>query len=158
MEKLIYLLNLNSLTIATAESCTGGLLGYNLSTIPGASKYYKGTITAYSNSVKKDILKVPDFIFKNNLVISKQCALEMVLGLLSIIKADIYVSITGNAGPNCDDESLKGITYYAILFNDSLETGTVECINMERTVVQKIIVKTIAKKIIEIIGKIEKAC
>ena len=158
MEKLIYLLNLNSLTIATAESCTGGLLGYNLSTIPGASKYYKGTITAYSNSVKKDILKVPDFIFKNNLVISKQCALEMVLGLLSIIKADIYVSITGNAGPNCDDESLKGITYYAILFNDSLETGTVKCINMERTVVQKIIVKTIAKKIIEIIGKIEKGC
>ena len=158
MEKLIYLLNLNSLTIATAESCTGGLLGYNLSTIPGASKYYKGTITAYNNSVKKDILKVPDFIFKNNLVISKQCALEMVLGLLSIIKADIYVSITGNAGPNCDDKSPKGITYYAIMFNDSLETGTVKCINMERTVVQKIIVKTIAKKIIEIIGKIEKTC
>ena len=156
MEKLIYLLHLNSLTIATAESCTGGLLGYNLSTIPGASKYYKGTITAYNNSVKKDILKVPDFIFKNNLVISKQCAIEMVLGLLSIIKADIYVSITGNAGPNCDDESLKGITYYAIMFNDSLETGTVKCINMERTVVQKIIVKTIAKKIVEIIDKSEK--
>ena len=156
MEKLIYLLNLNSLTIATAESCTGGLFGYNLSTIPGASKYYKGTITAYNNSVKKDILKVPDFIFKNNLVISKQCAIEMVLGLLSIIKADIYVSITGNAGPGCDDESLRGVTYYAIMFNDSLETGTVKCINMERTAVQKIIVETIAKKITEIIGKSEK--
>ena len=111
-----------------------------------------------NNSVKKDILKVPDFIFKNNLVISKQCAIEMVLGLLSIIKADIYVSITGNAGPNCDDESLKGITYYAILFNDSLETGTVKCIGMERTAVQKIIVKTIAKKITEIIGKSEISC
>lgn len=155
MEKLIYLLNLNSLTIATAESCTGGLLGYKLSTIPGASKYYKGTITAYNNSVKKDILKVPNLIFKNNLVISKQCAVEMVLGLLSIIKANIYVSITGNAGPSCEDETLRGIIYYAILFNDSLETGTIKCVNIERIAVQKIIVKTIAKKIVNIIDKSE---
>ena len=123
--------------------------------IPGASKYYKGTITAYSNSVKKNILKVPDYIFKNKLVISKECAVEMVMGLLSIIKANIYVSITGNAGPTCVNETLRGITYYAIMFNDSLETATVKCVNMERTAVQKIIVKTIVKKIIQIIDKSE---
>ena len=155
MDRLIFLLKTKNLTIATAESCTGGLLGYKLSTIPGASNYYKGTITAYSNSVKKNILKVPDVIFENKLVISKDCAVEMVLGLLSIIKANIYVSITGNAGPSSEDETLRGITYYAIMFNDSLETGTVKCVNMERTAVQKIIVKTIAKKIVNIIDKSE---
>ncbi len=158
MEKLIYQLKLKNLTIATAESCTGGLFGYELSTIPGASKYYKGTVTAYSNSVKKNILKVSDIIFKNNLVISKECAVEMILGLLSIINANIYVSITGNAGPCCEDNALRGITYYAIMFNEYLETGTVKCINMDRTAVQKIIVKTIAKKITEIIGKSEMSC
>lgn len=155
MEKLINLLKLKNLTIATAESCTGGLLGYNLSSIPGASSYYKGTITAYSNSVKKNILKVPDYIFKKNRVISKECAVEMVLGVLSIIKANIYVSVTGNAGPDCNDESLRGITYYAVMFNDFFETGTIKCVNMERIAVQKIIVKTIAKKIVDIIDKSE---
>ena len=155
MDKLVYLLDKNNLTIATAESCTGGLLGYNLSTIPGASKYYKGTITAYNNSVKKNILKVPDVIFKNSQVISKECAVEMVLGLLSIIRANIYVSITGNAGPGYNKETLRGVTYYAIMFNDKIETGTVKCVNMERTAVQKIIVKTIAIKIVKIIDKSE---
>ena len=61
----------------------------------------------------------------------------MVLGLLSIITADIYVSITGNAGPSYNDEKLKGLTYYTIMFNDSFETGTIKCINIERTAVQK---------------------
>ena len=155
MDKLVYLLDKNNLTIATAESCTGGLLGYKLSVIPGASKYYKGTITAYSNSVKKNILKVPDSIFKNSQVISKECAIEMVLGLMSIISANIYISITGNAGPGYNKETLRGVTYYAIMFNDKIETGTVKCVNMERTAVQKIIVKTIAKKIVSIIDKRE---
>ena len=156
MELLIPLITNKNLTIATAESCTGGLFGYSLSSIPGASKYYKGTITAYNNSVKKNILKVPDYIFKDKLVISKQCSIEMVLGLLSIITADIYVSITGNAGPGYNDEKLKGLTYYTIMFNDSFETGTIKCVNIERTAVQKIIVKTIAKKIVDIINKSEK--
>jgi len=155
MDRLVYLLNKNNLTIATAESCTGGLLGYNLSTIPGASKYYKGTITAYNNNVKKDILKVPDIIFKNFQVISKECAIEMVNGLKNIIEANIYVSITGNAGPTYNRDELRGVTYYAIIYNDSLQAGTIKCVNIERTAVQKIIVKTIAKKIVDIIDKSE---
>ena len=57
MDRLIFLLNTKNLTIATAESCTGGLFGYKLSTIPGASNYYKGTITAYSNSFKNNYSK-----------------------------------------------------------------------------------------------------
>ena len=155
MKKLANLLVSKNLRIATAESCTGGLFGYTLSKIPGASQYYMGTITAYNNSVKKNILNVSNSIFENNLVISKDCVIEMINGLKSIIKANIYIAITGNAGPSYNKQELKGTTYYAIQFNNYLETGTIKILNMERTNIQKIIVTKIREKIIDIL-KMEK--
>ena len=148
MDKLIQILIYKNLTISTAESCTGGLLAYYLTREAGASEYYKGSVIAYNNSVKKNILKVSEETINNGNVISKECAIEMVLGLKSLINTDICVSITGNAGPTCNREELRGITYYSIYYNNKIETGAIKCTNMKRTSVQRIIVKTIIKKLL----------
>ena len=82
-----------------------------------------------------------------------------VFNLISLQKWNEIIKMINkndNFDINIRDNSSYYLINYAIMFNNSLETGTVKCVNMERTAVQKIIVKTIAKKIVSVIGKSEK--
>jgi nicotinamide-nucleotide amidase len=88
------------LTLATAESCTGGLLGGRLTTTPGSSRYYLGGIVAYANEVKMNHLGVVGEIIERHGAVSPETAKAMAAGIITAMGADIGVSITGIAGPD----------------------------------------------------------
>ena len=87
------------LHIATAESCTGGLLGARLTAIPGSSDVYYGGVIAYDNSVKTKLLGVSDVTLREHGAVSEQAAREMAEGCARALGAQIGVGITGIAGP-----------------------------------------------------------
>ncbi len=87
------------LTLAAAESCTGGLISHRLTTIPGSSKYFLGGVTAYCNSVKETFLHVDASILLKYGAVSNQVAKLMADGIKKHTGADIGLSVTGIAGP-----------------------------------------------------------
>jgi PncC family amidohydrolase len=89
----------HSLTIAVAESCTGGLLGSKITDIPGASRYFLGGIIAYQNQIKETLLNVPHSVIEEHGAVSAQTAEAMARGCRELFKCDIAVAITGIAGP-----------------------------------------------------------
>ena len=98
--RLSDLLILKSLTISTAESCSGGLIGHLITSVPGSSAYYMGGVISYSNQAKCDLLGVaPDTLEKYGAV-SEQTAKEMAAGVKERFKSDIGLSVTGIAGPD----------------------------------------------------------
>ncbi|MFA6449688.1 MAG: competence/damage-inducible protein A [bacterium] len=91
------------LTVAFAESCTGGLLGGRFTAVPGASEVFRGGITAYSTDIKKEILGVPGETLDAHGPVSEATAKAMAERAASLFGADIGVSVTGNAGPTSGD-------------------------------------------------------
>lgn len=88
------------LTIATAESCTGGLLGARITAIPGSSDVYRGGVVAYDNAVKTKLLAVRDVSLREHGAVSEQVAREMAEGCARVLATDIGIGITGIAGPD----------------------------------------------------------
>ena len=108
----------NRKTIATAESCTGGLIGDRLTNISGSSLYYKGGIVAYSNSVKEKTIGVKKETLDSAGSVSEETALEMARGIRNKLDADIGLSTTGIAGPKGGTkEKPVGLVYIAISYN-----------------------------------------
>ena len=90
-------------TLVTAESLTGGGIGAELTSVPGASLVYKGGIISYVNEVKRDVLGVPQEILDRYGAVSPWTAGYMASGVRKQLKADIAVSVTGLAGPGGDE-------------------------------------------------------
>ena len=90
------------LTIATAESCTGGNIAKMLTSIPGSSAYFIGSIVSYSATIKTDFLNVSKETIKKHSVVSEQVAKEMAENIRKQFRTDIAISVTGNAGPTTD--------------------------------------------------------
>ena len=93
------ILRKNKKSIATAESCTGGLISHKLTSIAGASDYFVGSIIAYAYEAKIKHLNVRPETLENYGVVSEQCVREMVAGILETMEADYGVAISGIAGP-----------------------------------------------------------
>lgn len=111
-QSVVELLEKNNLTIATAESCTGGLLCGRLINVPGASEVVKEGVVTYSNKSKRNILGVKKSTLEKYGAVSEQTAKEMVKGILSLSKADVALSTTGIAGPDGGtDEKPVGLVY-----------------------------------------------
>jgi PncC family amidohydrolase len=87
------------LTLAIAESCTGGRMCDRLTDVPGASEHFKGGLVAYSNESKVKLLGVSHDTLKAHGAVSAECATEMCVGVAKTFNSDIGVSITGIAGP-----------------------------------------------------------
>src|SRR5262245_7363084 len=102
-------------TIATAESCTGGLIGHVLTEVPGASDYYLGGAVSYSNQAKEHLLGVPAETIARHGAVSAQVAVAMAEGARSAFSASHGVSVTGIAGPaGGSDSKPVGLTYVAV--------------------------------------------
>jgi len=86
-------------TLAVAESCTGGLLGGAITSIPGSSLYFSGGVVAYGNSAKTSLLAVPPDLIVARGAVSREVALAMAEGVLSLLRADLAIAVTGVAGP-----------------------------------------------------------
>ncbi|MBF0593528.1 MAG: CinA family protein [Candidatus Omnitrophica bacterium] len=87
------------LTLAVAESCTGGLIAHTLTNIPGSSVFFKGGVVAYANEIKSRFLKVPSTLIKTHGAVSAPVARAMAEGIRQQFKADIALATTGIAGP-----------------------------------------------------------
>lgn len=104
-QELVTLCIKKKLTISTAESCTGGLVAKRITDIPGSSEVFKGSVVAYSNDLKVNILGVKKETLSANGAVSEETAGEMAAGIKALTGADVSVSITGIAGPGGGTES-----------------------------------------------------
>jgi len=122
LEKIVGdLLISQNMTISTAESCTAGLLGAKITSIPGSSKYFTGGIISYSNEIKSGILQVKSETLDTYGAVSEQTAIEMANNIRLFFKTDIGISITGIAGPDGGtEEKPVGLVY--IGFSDKNKT------------------------------------
>lgn len=112
---LARLLSEKQLTLATAESCTGGKIAQLISAVPGASACFKGGIVAYSNQIKIEVLKVNSDTIRQFSVVSHEVAKEMALNCRSIFNTDYAIATTGNAGPTKgNSEAEIGTVFIAI--------------------------------------------
>jgi len=89
----------NKKTIATAESCTGGLVAHRITSVPGSSAYYEGSIVAYSYALKEKLLNVSPEILETHGAVSEETVCAMLNGLLENLGTDIGIAISGIAGP-----------------------------------------------------------
>ena len=103
-----------NIMISTAESCTGGYLSKLLTDISGSSKFYVGSVIAYSNSVKNDLLNVPSDILEKYGAVSKEVSLLMAEGIFNSIKSDIAISTTGVMEPDDSTRSKKPQVFITI--------------------------------------------
>ena len=99
-KKVVSELYKKKLKLSLAESCTGGMIANNITSVSGSSKIFSMSLVTYSNKSKVNLLKVPSAILKKYGAVSKQCCSSMVVNLNKISKSNICVSITGVAGPN----------------------------------------------------------
>lgn len=124
LERVIgQLLSERGLTLCTAESCTGGYLAHQITSISGASKYFMGSIIAYSNEVKMRQLGVREETLKEHGAVSEQTVIEMVKGALKLLQTDIAVSVSGVAGPTGGTpEKPVGTVWLAVGNADVIQT------------------------------------
>ena len=109
------LLNQKGATVATAESCTGGLIGNMITEVSGSSAYYKGGIVAYSNELKERLLGVRHETLEQYGAVSEETAIEMARGCLAVTGADYAIATTGISGPTgATEEKPLGLVYVAI--------------------------------------------
>ena len=109
----------NKLTIATAESCTGGLVSSKLTDVSGSSEYVKLNFVTYANEAKHDILGVDWDILNTCGAVSEQCAEAMANGLQKITGCDVALCTTGIAGPTGGTkEKPVGLVYISLKYNN----------------------------------------
>jgi nicotinamide-nucleotide amidase len=112
---LAKLLTQKQVSLSTAESCTGGKIAQCVSSISGASAYFKGGVVAYSNQIKVDVLKVNPETIQKFSVVSKEVAKEMAINCKTIFNTDYAIATTGNAGPTKGNSDAEiGTVFIAI--------------------------------------------
>ena len=122
LKNLTTKLKKNKIKIAVAESCTGGLISYNLTKIPGASKFFMMGIVSYSNISKHDLLKVRQKTLTKYGAVSPEICKEMCNNLLKISKTNIAISVTGIAGPDGGTKKKPvGLVYVGICSKNKFE-------------------------------------
>jgi nicotinamide-nucleotide amidase len=120
MESVVLdMLKERNLTLGVAESLTGGMIGSRISSVPGASHVFRGSIVSYASEVKFDLLGVP-----TGPVISEVAALAMALGAQKVLSADVAISATGVAGPDSAEGHEPGTVCVAVVIGDPETTGS----------------------------------
>ena len=140
------------LTIAVAESCTGGLLSSALTSVGGSSKIFNLGFVVYSNKSKINVLKVPKNIIKKYGAVSKHVCFYMVKNLNKISKTDISVSITGIAGPSGSIKKKPvGLVYIGIKKDNKISIKKYLFRNKGRSYIQKVAVNKCLELILRVL-------
>ena len=152
IQKLHKKLIKKKLTISVAESCTGGLLAYNLTKLSNSSKYFQMGLTTYSNQAKIKILKVNKNIIQKYGAVSKECCKSMVKNLSKISKSKINISVTGIAGPGGGSKKKPiGLVYIGIKKGNTILVYENKFKTKKRNLVQRSSVKEVIKIILNVI-------
>ena len=121
-EKLVQALTEKRMTCATAESCTGGGVGSAITSVSGSSAVFWGGVISYDNSVKRDVLGVPEEVLATNGAVSPECAAAMAEGVRRLLKTDLAVSTTGIVGPGGGSaEKPVGLVWFGL----ASDSGTI---------------------------------
>ena len=150
--KVVQKLAKKKLKVSFVESCTGGLLSSSITLIGGSSKVFNLGLVTYSNKAKTDVLKVPQSIINRYGAVSKECCLSMVKNLSKISKANIYISITGIAGPK-GGTKLKpvGLVYIGIKKGNKINIKEKKFKSKKRNIIQVLTAKEALKDILKLV-------
>ena len=108
-------------TIATAESCTGGYIAHLLTSIPGSSAYFTGSVVSYSNKIKEEILHVKAETLTEFGAVSKETVTEMALNILELMKTDYAIAVSGIMGPDGGSpEKPTGLVWIAVASKNNI--------------------------------------
>ena len=124
LEEIISNLIINKeLNLSLAESCTAGFIAKSITDVPGSSKYFLGSIVAYDNRIKENILGVPPRIINQYGAVSRQVSESMAINVSKNFNSDISISCTGISGPSGGtNEKPVGTVYISIKYLDKLVT------------------------------------
>lgn len=149
--EIIELLRLKNLTLASAESCTGGLVAKMITDVAGCSDVFEGGVVSYSNDVKMKFLGVKPETLEKHGAVSAETAKEMALGVRQACMADVGISTTGIAGPTGGTaEKPVGTVYIGISFGDICES---ELLSINPEYSREKIRNVAAQKILELLYK-----
>jgi nicotinamide-nucleotide amidase len=149
------LLTQKQLTIATAESCTGGSIASLLTSVAGSSSYFKGSVVSYATEVKETVLEIPHELIEKHSVVSAQVAKKMALKAQKMFKTDYAIATTGNAGPSKgDSDAAVGTVFIALAtpqmvvveefnFGEPREKVILRAVNKSLEMLQKEILKNV---------------
>ncbi|MFE3638259.1 CinA family protein [Streptomyces cellostaticus] len=112
--ELVRLLTVRGESLAVAESLTGGLVAAEITAVPGASKVFRGSITAYATELKRELLGVDGTLLADRGAVDPQVAAEMAAGVRKALGADWGVATTGVAGPDPQDGQSVGTVFVAV--------------------------------------------
>ena len=143
------------LTIATAESCTGGSIASLLTSVAGSSSYFKGSVVSYATEAKEAVLGIPHELIEKHSVVSAQVAEKMALQVQKMFKTDFAIATTGNAGPSKgDSDATVGTVFIALAtpqmivveefnFGEPREKVMLRAVNKSLEMLQKEILKNV---------------
>ena len=142
-----------NLTVATAESCTAGMLSAKLTNLSGSSQYFNGGVVCYSNALKRDIVGVDSDLLDKHGAVSEEVASELASGIAKKLNSDIGIGITGIAGPTGGNEKKPvGLIFVGIFYKNNVyikqynltpnrkvnrELTVVLCLNELRKILEK---------------------
>jgi len=141
-QTLLQLLKSQGKTLAIAESCTGGLIASQITSIAGASESFHAGMVTYSNQAKMDLLEVPPQLLERDGAVSASVAQAMVRGALKNGRADYAISVTGIAGPGGGSEEKPVGTVYIAYGSENRIQSRRFCIPKERKVFQQYVTAT----------------
>ena len=151
-QKIIKLLNKKRLKLSVVESCTGGMLSSNITSVSGSSKVFNMGLITYSNQSKSHLLNVSKQIIKKYGAVSTQCCFSMVDNLSKISKANIAISVTGIAGPSGGTKHKPvGLVYIGLKKANKVRINRYLFRNKDRTNIQKAAVKKSLELILSIL-------
>lgn len=133
------LLTTKGMTLSTAESCTGGFIAHKITTVPGSSKYFKGSVVSYSNEVKVNVLNVLSDDIQLHGAVSRQVVEQMADNVRKLLKTDYALATSGIAGPDGGTaEKPVGLVWISVsspkgVVSREFKFGNVRIQNVERT-------------------------
>ncbi|MET9445166.1 CinA family protein [Streptomyces sp. NPDC006610] len=147
---VVRLLTVRGETVAVAESLTGGLVAAEITAVPGASKAFRGSVTAYATALKQEVLGVDATLLAQRGAVDPQVAAQMAAGVRKLLGADWGLATTGVAGPEPQDGQPVGTVYVALdgpfaAGADSAGGGKVEALrlNGERAEIRRESVRSV---------------